>query len=71
MLAALHQEVSVRGQLWNSASGQQLGFHRFIQGHFMSFPEKKGNKPVSLESCLSILFYSYAVLQHRSSSVTP
>lgn len=32
---------------------------------------KKGNKPVSLESTLSILFHGFAVSQHRGSSVSP
>lgn len=43
MLAALHWEVSVQGQLWNSASGKRLVFHRFIQGHFICFQEKETN----------------------------
>lgn len=32
---------------------------------------KKGNKPVSLESTLSILFHGFSVSQHRGSSVSP
>lgn len=43
MLAALHREVSVQGQLWNSASGKRSVFHRFIQGHFIWFQEKETN----------------------------